>query len=291
MAAPLPANVNPSPFTFHRSHHSLVSDIPLAPHRPVLPSAAFTMPPLMSGYLQGLGRLGLRTSVSSANTRAQTSLTAGLDETDSGVCPESPRGAQAFRVECHQGSRLSRRGWLAGLGALAWGTPEWAWAGTFLPMSLGELVSHSRHVVVGTPRGGDSVWEEIGGSRRIVTYTRLTVDEVLDDSAPQDSEVLLRTLGGQVGKLGQTVQGEATLRRDELCVTFLASRSDGTFQVAGLAQGHYPLRPDAKGTRRLVPGCSHAEHFAKDLASAVARLKDRSIPDARGLILGARRGK
>jgi hypothetical protein len=269
----------------------LVSDIPLAALRPVLPSVAFTMPPLMSGYLQGLGRLGLRTSVSSANTRAQTGLTAGLDETDSGVCPESSRGAQAFRVEGRQHARLTRRGWLAGLGTLTWMAPDWATAGTFLPISLDELVTNSRHVVVGTPRGGDSVWEEIGGSRRIVTYTRLTLDEVLDDTAPQDSEVLLRTLGGQVGKLGQSVEGEATLRRDEVCVAFLAPRSDGTFQVAGLSQGHYPLRSDAAGTRRLVPGCSHAEHFAKDLASAVARLKDRSIPDARNLILGARRGK
>lgn len=188
---------------------------------------------------------------------------------------------------------MPRRVWLAGLGATAlaaiWADP--ARAGAMNPIGLDELVATSGHVVVATPRVGDSMWERVGENRRIVTYTRLTIDEVLDDRAPADSELMVRTLGGQVGPLGQVVHGEAELRRDELCVLFLAARSDGTFRVNALAQGHYPLLADSEGTRRLSTSPRLADFFGKDLTSAVAQLRGQSLQTARSLVKGVRRGK
>ncbi len=224
---------------------------------------------------------------------AQLSANVRTAETESGVCPENFGGAHPFRLAASASAPMPRRVWLAGLGAagVASFVPRDADAGSFASISLDDLVRTSNHVVVGTPRVGDCVWETVGESRRIVTYTRLTVDEVLDDREPTDGELLLRTLGGQVGAFGQVVQGEAEIHRDQVCMVFLKARSDGTFRVTGLAQGHYPLIHDAQGTRRLVPGSAHVEVFTKDVSSAVASLQNQSIQDARRLVQGVRRAK
>lgn len=216
-------------------------------------------------------------------------------DSDSGVCPESSTGAHVFRSTPSRVSLLSRRSWLAGLGGLGLigFAPRPASAGVIIPTPLRELVETSQHVLVATPRTGDSTWEEIAGSRRIVTYTRLTVDEVLDGRDPADSELMVRTLGGQVGRLGQVVHGEAELRREEVCVVFLKDRRDGTFRVTGLAQGHYPLVSDARGTRRLNTSPNLAEVLDKheDAKSAIAVLRGQPLDTARALIGEVRRGK
>jgi hypothetical protein len=133
----------------------------------------------------------------------------------------------------------------------------------------------------------------VGGSKRIVTYTRLTVEEALDGRNPADSEVMVRTLGGQVGPLGQVVHGEAELRREQVCVVFLKDRRDGTFRVTGLAQGHYPLAFDQAGVRRLETSPHLAEVLDKhkNLQSAVELLRGQSLDKARSMISEVRRGK
>lgn len=211
-------------------------------------------------------------------------------ESDSGVCPESRYGAQVLSVTRALPSVVSRRSWLAGLGAACL-LPKVAHAGAITPMSLRELVETSHHVVVATPRVGDSMWEQVGDTRRIVTYTRLTIDETLDARPPADSELMVRTLGGQVGPLGQVVHGEAELRQDEVSVLFLKARADGTFRVTALAQGHYPLSRDTDGLNRLTVSPRLSEVFGKEEGSAIAQLRDQSLDIARSLIGGVRRGK
>lgn len=261
---------------------------------PVLASDRLFMHTLMphSLFSKDFGtRPGTRVGDRVHATRA--SEDAGLASANSRVCPESKPGAHPFSP-CHPaGLPLSRRIWLAGLGtaAVTSAVCNRAWAGSFAPIPLEELVASSSHVVVATPRLGDSMWEVVDGSRRIVTYTRLTVDEVLDDREPSDTELLLRTLGGQVGKLGQVVPGEAEVHAEQVCVAFLRARADGTFRVAGLSQGHYPLRTHLDGSQRLIPGTTEAEVYRRDAASAVARLFDQSVPAARTLIREVRRAK
>jgi hypothetical protein len=214
---------------------------------------------------------------------------------DSGVCPESEGGAHVIKPLTAALAPLSRRSWLAGLGGvgLCGLYADRAFASVIIPTSLQELVQTSEHVVVATPRVGDSAWEDVGGSRRIVTYTRLTIEEAIDSREPADSELMVRTLGGQVGPLGQVVHGEAELRRDEVCVLFLKDRRDGTFRVTGLAQGHYPLVFDTGGTRRLNTSPHLGEVLGKhdDAKSAVAQLRGQPLDRARLLIGGVRREK
>ncbi len=115
-------------------------------------------------------------------------------------------------------------------------------------LSLDELVAASTFVVVGTPGERRSQWEETPSGKRIVTYTTLKVDRSITGSA--GSEIVVRTLGGTVGDIGQAVSGEAQLARGSKAVLFLMKRGDVTM-VTGMAQGHFPVVNDDKGVARL----------------------------------------
>jgi hypothetical protein len=109
---------------------------------------------------------------------------------------------------------------LAGLGALSLGFPHTARASVARALTLPELVRQTERVVLATPLQAESRWETVGRARRIVTYTRLRVDETLHGSQAE-SEVMVRTLGGKVGKIGQIVHGEALLSPHEQSVLFI----------------------------------------------------------------------
>jgi hypothetical protein len=166
-----------------------------------------------------------------------------------------------------------------GLGELC--LPKTAQATLVRGLSLEELARSSQLIVLGTALEASSHWETLGGRRRIVTDTRVRVDDVLDKGAPA-SEVLVRTLGGTVGDLAAMVFGEATLNLEERAVLFLAEQS-GVQRVNGMAQGHYPLRLDAKKALRLAPSPRAPELVGKgDLA--VKRLTGQELTQARVLI-------
>src|SRR5687768_2408589 len=121
------------------------------------------------------------------------------------------------------------------------GLPSSAWAGTALAVSLKDLIKRSRVVVRGMPLDAHSLWETVGDQRRIVTYTRIRYeDQVIGEVS--EPELMIRTLGGQVGEIGQVVHGEAVLRREESSVLFVSRNKDGIDRVTAMAQGHYPLR-------------------------------------------------
>lgn len=116
-------------------------------------------------------------------------------------------------------------------------------------LPLETLVQSSRHILVVTPLAAASHFEELGRRRRIVTDTRVRVEEGLAKADGVDSELLVRTLGGAVGDLGERVHGQPQLALGEHCVVFLLRGPDGLHYVNGMAQGHYPLRGE---TARLL---------------------------------------
>ena len=100
---------------------------------------------------------------------------------------------------------------MSGVGALV-GTAAWeqsADASLVRGLTLAELVAASAHAVVGTALDTHSNWAELGGRRLIVTDTRVRIEETLARQAPLESEVIVRVLGGIVGKLGERVDGQA----------------------------------------------------------------------------------
>lgn len=150
-------------------------------------------------------------------------------------------------------------------------------------LSLAELVGQSQHALVGASVDAFAQWETIGERRRIVTYTSLRVLQPIDGRKPPGDELIVRTLGGQVDDTGQVVPGEAVLARGEPAVTFLTPVDESVFAVTGLAQGHYRLLPDARGTRRLRATGS-VELIGRDQAAAVHRLNDRTQAEAEALV-------
>src|SRR5262249_20700473 len=88
-------------------------------------------------------------------------------------------------------------------------SPAEARAAVSILLSLDELVGASSYVVVGTGVERYSQWEELAGGRRIVTYTRVQIERPVVGNP--GSEIWVRTLGGAVGKIGQSVSGEAQI--------------------------------------------------------------------------------
>ena len=128
--------------------------------------------------------------------------------------------------------------------------PPEAVAGVSVLLSLEELAAASTHVVVARALDRHSQWEELGGGRRIVTYTRVRVERSIV-GAP-GSEIVVRTLGGAVDGIGQSVSGEAQLALGKPALLFVA-QGEGALVVAGMAQGHYPIVESPKEPPRLAP--------------------------------------
>ena len=85
--------------------------------------------------------------------------------------------------------------------------------------------------------------------RRIVTYTRLRIDRMVDGN-PQ-AEVWVRTLGGHVGDIGQHVDGEAVLMPSRPGLVLPAGPARRHPRGRGHVTGPLPARGRAR--RRSVP--------------------------------------
>jgi hypothetical protein len=141
--------------------------------------------------------------------------------------------------------------------------------------------------VIAAARESASTWEHSSKSRRIVTTTRIEVQQSLDGRAPTDSHLYVRTLGGKVGEIGQIVHGEAELHRDKSAVFFLHEAIDGAYRITAMSQGHFGLIPDREGTFRLAPSPQLAEFVSRDPRSAVNRLRGKTISACEQLIIEA----
>jgi hypothetical protein len=187
---------------------------------------------------------------------------------------------------------LSRR---EALGLMVAGGALWlfgsrrAHASMAVGIGLPELFRKSSRVAFSTSLEAFSRWEQLGGTRRIVTYHRLRVDEPIAGPAA-DPELMVRTLGGRVGDIGQIVHGEAALVVGEPCLLFLRTASDGVYAVAEHAQGHYPLRDDGRGKWRLRSS-PRLGPLAEAEGSAVRALVGRSREEAVTLLHEVRRGQ
>ncbi len=148
-------------------------------------------------------------------------------------------------------------------------------------IKLDELTARSRHVVVGEPLDAESVWERVGQRRHIVTYTRVRTLELFAGADPKQDELMVRTLGGRVGELGELVHGEAVLPLGQQGVLFVMP-AYGALAVTAMAQGHYPLARDRAGLQRLQRS-PHASELLSEAGAAVTRLPGLELAQARAL--------
>ncbi len=180
---------------------------------------------------------------------------------------------------------FSRRGLLVGIGSGVTGSllSGSARATMMRSVSLTALVKSSRGIAVVTPLAGESHYEELGRRRRIVTDTRVRIEETLAKDG-MDHEILVRTLGGAIGREGERVHGQVQWALGKPCVAFLLQGPDGVFYVNGMSQGHYPLIE--KVERMLTTSPDLPEIVDRD-SSVVKVLAGTALGRARGLIRAA----
>lgn len=154
-------------------------------------------------------------------------------------------------------------------------------------MSVDELMEASTDVVVATAVERKSQWEDLPSGRRIVTYTRLVVDETVAGAGR--TEIWVRTLGGKVGRIGQLVSGEAEIALDARSLLFLADVDDGAGHavtiVTGMAQGHFPI--DESGTEPKLTASPDAGLLLPrrgPTISAQEVLVGKKLGEARGVL-------
>jgi hypothetical protein len=131
-------------------------------------------------------------------------------------------------------------------------------ASVSIAIPFDSLVRASTAAALITPVTQTSSWQ--GG--RIFTYTEVHIDQrVAGDTLPET--VTIRTMGGDVGTLGQAVEGEAVLTIGRPSLLFLhpsapvpgdtsglTSRA-ATYSVTARAQGQFPVVADAQGELRV----------------------------------------
>jgi hypothetical protein len=179
---------------------------------------------------------------------------------------------------------LSRRGLLLaiGSGVAASAFSARASATVVRSMSLVALSKGARGIAVVTALDSESHFEDLG--RRIVTDTRVRIEENLAKSEGMDRELLVRTLGGNVGRQGERVHGQVQWAMGEPCVAFLLQGPDGIHYVNGMAQGHYPLLERTEPTLTTSPDLPEIVDIE---TSAVRQLSGSALRHARELIRSA----
>jgi hypothetical protein len=183
---------------------------------------------------------------------------------------------------------MDRRGVLSLLGITALGLTEArAYASVARGLSLRELVLKSKTAALVTPLAKQASWQTIGGSRRIVSETRARVEEHVSGADPRVSEVLLYTLGGRVGTIGQIVEGEAELAVGEGCLAFLSEVEPLVYRVTAMAQGHYPIATEARG--RVLRASPSLPALLRTRDSAVERLSGRLLGEGLDLVRAERK--
>ncbi|MBI4951373.1 MAG: hypothetical protein HY908_05030 [Myxococcales bacterium] len=170
--------------------------------------------------------------------------------------------------------------WLTALAvtlAPAWlPTSGQAHAALAVALDLDELVAGSEACIVGRAAERRSEWVELGGGRRIVTYTRIDVERTV--FGRERASVWVRTLGGGVDGIGQVVSGEARLRPGQRALLFLRRAPDRVFTITALAQGHYPLVEHDGVPATLAP--------SPDPGTLVGRSTPLPQPTARERLVG-----
>jgi hypothetical protein len=162
-------------------------------------------------------------------------------------------------------------------------------ASVFRAISLETLLQASARVSVVTALAAECRYAEVAGTRRIVTDTRVRMERTLAGVADSETELMIRTLGGVVGDQGERVEGEALLSLGESGLVFLVPLRSGEQGIVAMAQGHYPLRADAAGVRRLGLSPRLPRMLPSSAVSAGERLLGLSVEAAERLMRQVRR--
>ena len=114
-------------------------------------------------------------------------------------------------------------------------------ATTVARLNLAQLVQRADLIVQGQVQSVYSEWDK---ERRLVfTYVSIRVDDPLKGERRQS--VLIRQIGGSVGRIEMSVAGLPQFKSGERALVFLKRQDATTFQVVGMNQGFYRIVQDS----------------------------------------------
>ncbi len=126
-------------------------------------------------------------------------------------------------------------------------------------LSTAEMTKDADEIVVGQVTNIESTWED--GGKKIYSYVEVEVSESLKGVEAQ--KVLIRQLGGEVGEIGQRVEGLSTFDSGEEILVFLKENSAGELEVVGMSQGKYQVLTDRASGTRTVQRDTHGLCFVQ----------------------------
>ncbi|MGB5521650.1 MAG: hypothetical protein WBM26_19850 [Polyangiales bacterium] len=107
-------------------------------------------------------------------------------------------------------------------------------------LELEELTAEADRIVLGRVLFSESFLRRDG---QIWTWHRIAVEREIRGNAPDEDEVIVETMGGQIGEIGMRVEGEASFQLGERVLVFVHGGGPYTaFRTVGMGQGVMRVR-------------------------------------------------
>jgi hypothetical protein len=106
------------------------------------------------------------------------------------------------------------------------------------PLPLEELSQIAEHIVLARVRSKEAYWDDQG---RIATRVELIVEEKIKGFTEEGDLIAMHQLGGEIGKMGMKVIGEASLREGDRAFFFLEKGFQDELHSVALSQGVFPI--------------------------------------------------
>src|SRR5262245_12953381 len=116
------------------------------------------------------------------------------------------------------------------------------------PRDIRQVAAVSAQIVLATAMSSSSHWND--AHTLVVTETRLRVLRTLKGQA--ESEVVVTSPGGKIGKLVVDVPGGAPLRPGQEAILFLVGDAKGKKAIEGLSRGRFDVAVDGRTGQRIV---------------------------------------
>ena len=101
----------------------------------------------------------------------------------------------------------------------------------------------------------------LNADRTISTWTRLRVQTRLRGDAAMNEEIIVETLGGQIGDIGMQVEGEPSFVMGERVVVFARKGQHTNLRAIGMGQGVFRIR--SQGSIETVAPSRHGMRLVR----------------------------
>lgn len=141
-------------------------------------------------------------------------------------------------------------------------------ATTIIPVSLTELSEKVDTIVAGVVRETHAYWDE---GRIYTDITVETMEFLKHPTSDRPREIVIKTLGGQVGDMRMQVHGVPKLQVDEEAVFFLMKHNED-YAIYGLHYGLCRIETNLQDTSQRVSGPIFRTRTTQNQATMAIRL-------------------